>query len=129
MHAHLDKGKPDERRTLLHHLDTAHFMVMPSYESYGFAFCEASAHGLPSLCLRVGGVPVRDGVNGHALPPEATVADFAACIARYVDDPDGYAKLRHSSRREYTTRLNWKSWGKTVRAQLLAARASATGAA
>lgn len=129
VHAHLDKGKPDERRTLLHHLNTAHFMVMASYESYGFAFCEASAHGLPSLCLRVGGVPVRDGINGHALPPEATVADFVACIAGYVDDPDRYANLRQSSRHEYTTRLNWQSWGQTVRARLLAARASATGSA
>jgi len=90
---------------------------------------EASAHGLPSLCLRVGGGPVRDGINGHALPPGATVADFAACIARYVDDLDTYAKLRRSSRQEYMTRLNWASWGETVRAQLLATRASASGAA
>ena len=129
VHAHLDKSRADERRTLLHHLQTAHFMVMPSYESYGFAFCEASAHGLPSLCLRVGGVPVRDGINGHALHPGATAAEFTACIARYVDDADGYAKLRQSSRQEYMTRLNWASWGETVRARLLAARASASGAA
>ena len=55
VHPHLNKSKADGYATLDACLKSAHFMVMASFESYGFAFCEASAHGLPSLCLKVGG--------------------------------------------------------------------------
>ncbi|MBV6636473.1 MAG: glycosyltransferase, partial [Mameliella sp.] len=89
-----------------------HFMVMPSFESYGFAFCEAAAHGLPALCLRVGGVPVRDGITGHALPPGAEAADFARNILSYLDAPDSYARLSRAARAEYEARLNWDAWGR-----------------
>ena len=92
----------------------SHFVVQPSYESYGFAFCEASAHGVPSLCLRVGGVPVRDGVNGFALPPGSGAEAFAARIQAAVADPAGYAALCRSTRAEYDQHLNWDAWGARV---------------
>ncbi|MDT8327318.1 MAG: glycosyltransferase family 4 protein [Roseovarius sp.] len=124
VHAHLDKSKPDERATLDACFKSAHFMVMASFESYGFAFCEASAHGLPSLCLNVGGVPVREGVNGHAVAPGGdSVAAFTTLITGYLQDSTAYDRLRATSRQEYETRLNWQSWGKTVRARLIEARA------
>ena len=123
VHAHLDKSKPDERATLDACLKSAHFMVMASFESYGFAFCEASAYGLPSLCLKVGGVPVREGVNGHAIPANGdSVAAFTTLITGYLQDPAAYHRLRATSRQEYETRLNWRVWGQTVRERLVAAR-------
>jgi len=123
VHPHLDKSRPDERATLDACLKSAHFMVMASFESYGFAFCEASAHGLPSLCLNVGGVPVRDGVNGHAIAAEGeTVAAFTTLITGYLQDPATYGALRATTRQEYETRLNWRAWGSMVHERLLAAR-------
>jgi glycosyltransferase involved in cell wall biosynthesis len=123
VHPHLDKSVPAERALLETALAQAHFMLMPSFESYGFAFCEASAYGLPSLCLDVGGVPVRDGVNGHALPPDAGAAAFCDVIAGYLDDPARYRALRSTARSEYLDRLNWRAWGGAVRARLAALRA------
>ena len=118
VHPYLDKSNTAQFETFQSTLRNAHFMVMPSYESYGFAFCEASAYGLPSLCLRVGGVPVRDGINGHALPISATPQDFAQVIRRYLKRPETYNALRQSSRREYKDHLNWNAWGKAVAAKL-----------
>ncbi|MDU8914137.1 glycosyltransferase family 4 protein [Aestuariicoccus sp. MJ-SS9] len=114
----LDKAVPDQLALFEKTFDNAHFLIQPSYESYGFAFCEASAYGVPSLCLRVGGVPIREGVNGHALPLGSTPADFAAVIERYLDDPAGYWVLGQSTRREFEDRLNWDSWGRRTAALL-----------
>ncbi|MBS0123521.1 glycosyltransferase family 4 protein [Thetidibacter halocola] len=114
VHPQLDKAVPAELATFNKTFGCAHFLVQPSYESYGFAFCEASAHGLPSLCLKVGGVPVLDGVNGHLLPADAKAQDFAAVIQRYRAAPDSYAALCRSTREKYETRLNWDAWGAEV---------------
>jgi glycosyltransferase involved in cell wall biosynthesis len=114
VHPQLDKAVPDQLATFTQCFRQAHFLVMPSMESYGFAFCEASAYGLPSLCYQVGGVPVRDGVNGHALPLGAKAADFAKVICGYLDAPERYAELRKTTREEYEARLNWDAWGMAV---------------
>ena len=118
VHPQLNKAVPVERDTFNAAFAQAHVLLQPSYESYGFVFCEASAHGLPSLCLRVGGVPVRDGVNGFALAEGADAASFAELIQSQIDQPAGYAQLCQSSCSEYDTRLNWDAWGQQV-AQLL----------
>ncbi|MCR8549087.1 glycosyltransferase family 4 protein [Salipiger sp. P9] len=114
VHPQLDKSVPEEAATFARAYETAHFLVQPSYESYGFAFCEASAHGLPALCLRVGGVPVRDGINGHALPPGSEPAAFADMIEGYAGTPEAYAALSRAARREYEEHLNWDAWGRRV---------------
>ena len=111
---HLDKSVPEELEQFLDALHEAHFIMQPSFESYGFAFCEASAYGIPSLCLRVGGVPVWDGVNGHALPQGSTAEDFADQTMYYLDKPRRYNALRLSSRDIYEKRLNWDAWGQRV---------------
>jgi glycosyltransferase involved in cell wall biosynthesis len=114
VYSHLDKTVPDELQIFHDSFRRAHFLLMPSMESYGFAFCEASAYGLPSLCLDVGGVPVCDGVNGHALPIGAGPEDFAAIVQRYVQAPDTHAALRVSARQVYEEHLNWDAWGRRV---------------
>ena len=106
----LDRSKPEDAALFRATLRAAHFLVQPSFESYGFAFCEAAAFGLPSLCLDIGGVPVRDGTTGHPLPPGSGPQDFAARIAEYIENPGSYAALRQSARSEYETRLNWPAW-------------------
>lgn len=111
VHRQLNKSVPSELATFEAALKAAHFMVMPSFESYGFAFCEAAAYGLPALCLRVGGVPVRDGLTGHALPPGADAEDFATQIMGYLADPAAYSRLSRTARSEFDARLNWDAWG------------------
>ena len=110
----LNKAVPEEKAKFEAALRQAHFLVQPSFESWGFAFCEAAAFGLPSLCLNVGGVPVRDGVTGHALPRGAGAREFADIIRGYLQNPARYGALRLSSRDAYETQLNWDSWGKSV---------------
>jgi glycosyltransferase involved in cell wall biosynthesis len=114
IHAYLRKDDPAEREILESLLRSAHFFIMPSFESYGFAFAEASAYGLPSLALRIGGVPIQDGVNGHALPKTATKEDFAAKILFYRQNEESYSKLRASSRQLFEEQLNWDAWGRRV---------------
>lgn len=118
VHGMLDKSDPEDFARFESVLRRAHFLFQPSFESFGFAFCEASAYGLPSLCLRVGGVPVREGVNGFALPKGAGPAEFAARVMDVLAAPEIYRQLRQSARREYEDRLNWDAWGKQVDALL-----------
>ncbi|WP_417741518.1 glycosyltransferase family 4 protein [Salipiger sp.] len=114
----LDKSLPQDAAKLARAYETAHFFLMPSHETYGFAFCEASAHGVPSLCLRVSGVPVRDGVNGYAFRPGTPAAEFADKVMGFLHNPESYHALCISTRQEYETSLNWDSWGSTVAKQL-----------
>jgi len=118
VHPSLNKAIPDELALFTRLYQRSHFIVMPSMESYGFAFCEASAYGVPSLCYRAGGVPVRDGVNGFALPLGSEAPAFAEVITRYSHDPAAYDKLRSSTRKEFEEHLNWDAWGRRV-AELL----------
>ena len=127
VHPQLDKTVPAELALFDDAFRRAHFLVQPSYESYGFAFCEASAHALPALCLDVGGVPVRDGINGHALAPGSEATAFANLIETYIDAPERYRALAHTARREFDTRLNWDAWGRTVAGSLHAALAKRDG--
>ncbi len=114
VHAQLDKTDPAQLETFTHLYKTSHFFVMPSYEAYGFAFCEAGAYGLPALCLKVGGVPITEGVNGHALPKEAGVEEFCEQITSYINDEERYKSLRHSTRDYYEEHLHWDAWGQKV---------------
>jgi len=114
VHPHLDKSIPGDLAIFHDCFRHAHFLLMPSMESYGFAFCEASAYGLPSLCLDVGGVPVWNGVNGHALPLGAGPDQFAALIQDYLQTPERHAALRVSARQVYEDRLNWDAWGRKL---------------
>lgn len=118
LHGPLDR--PEDAAARARVLRRAHFLFQPTLESYGFTVCEASAYGLPALCLRIGGVPLREGVNGHALPLGAGPAEFAARIETYLAAPEAYAALRRAARRDYETRLNWDSWGRAVDAHLRA---------
>jgi len=122
----LDKSMPDQAAQFEDALRGAHFLMQPSVESYGFAFCEAAAFGLPSLCHDVGGVPVREGITGHPLPETAGPGEFTDVVMRHLADPAGYLALCASARRDYETRLNWSSWAKSAIALMNETRARNT---
>ena len=113
-HGLLDKRDPDQRARLQALYAHAHFFFVPSQaENYGMAFCEAAAHGLPSLTTNVGGIPtiVRHGKTGYTLSPQAPTSDWAAPLAQAVENPDAYRAMARASRADYEDRLNWDAFG------------------
>jgi glycosyltransferase involved in cell wall biosynthesis len=110
----LDKREPDQLARLQGLYRDADFFLLPTRaDCYGIAFCEASAHGVPSIGTATGGVPgvVSEGENGHLLPYSANGADYAALIAEIYRDADRHRRLRSESRRVFEERLNWDAWG------------------
>ena len=114
---YLDKNNPEQRNRLFQLYNDADFFLLPTRaDCYGIVFCEAAAHGVPSIAPATGGVPcaVRDGETGILVPPNATKADYAAVIAEIFANPDRLARLRQSSRDAFEARLNWQVWGRRV---------------
>lgn len=106
----LDKSTDPGRSAFDALLSEAHFFLLPSIaETYGIAYCEASAYGVPSLASDVGGVrdAVEDGVNGMLLPLEASPADHARMVLDMMHPRETYRELAMSSRRRFEERLNW----------------------
>lgn len=118
VHADLDKSNPNDLTVFEEAYRQAHVLMQPSLESYGFAFCEASAFGVPSLCWRQGGIPVWDGVNGQALPVGQGAEAFADQIEAWMKTPERYRALRQSSRACFEERLNWAAWGRGMKRHL-----------
>ncbi len=83
------------------------FALPTASEALGTAFIEASAHGLPVVGTRVGGVPevVAHGQTGLLVPP-GDVAALAAALGRLAADPPlrlamgraGEARIRGDAR-------------------------------
>ena len=110
----LDKSDPLQRARLHDLYREADFFVLPTQaECYGVVFCEAAAHGVPSIAPATGGVPsaVREGESGHLLPIDATGKDYAELIAAIYRDSARHRALRQSSRTAFEQHLNWDSWG------------------
>lgn len=86
-------------------------------EAMDIVIGEASAHGLPAIVRNTGGVGgmLYEGKNGFLLPPDATGADYAKQVMEALSDMATYRKLCASSRDFYEQRLNWDSWGQSMR--------------
>jgi glycosyltransferase involved in cell wall biosynthesis len=114
---YLDKNDREQRNRLDQLYRDADFFLLPTRaDCYGIVFCEAAAHGVPSIAPATGGVScaVRDGETGILLPPDATKADYATVISEIFANPDRLARLRQSSRDAFEARLNWQTWGRRV---------------
>lgn len=109
----LDKNKPADYQRLKDILASSDFLFVPTRaECYGIVFCEASAYGLPSITTATGGVTsiVKEGVNGYALPTDATAAAYADTIEPLLRDPERMRQLQQSSRKRYEESLTWALW-------------------
>ena len=98
---YLDKSNREQRDRLYQLYRDADFFLLPTRaDCYGIVFCEAAAHGVPSIAPATGGVPyaVRNGETGVLVPPNATKAEYAAVIAEIFANPDRLAQLAASSR-------------------------------
>lgn len=113
----LNKQVPEERARFEQLWTEADFFVLPTRaDAAGVVFCEASAHAIPSISTRTGGVPsiVAEGKNGFTLPYEARGDEYARVIAQLADHPERYHRLCETSREEFERRLNWDVWGERV---------------
>jgi glycosyltransferase involved in cell wall biosynthesis len=113
----LNKEIRSEREQLSRLYLESDFLLLPTRaECYGMVFCEASAHGTPSITTDTGGVAgaVRHGENGILLPSSADGRAYAAVIAELAGDRSRYDTLVRSSRDAYEERLNWDSWGRRL---------------
>jgi glycosyltransferase involved in cell wall biosynthesis len=90
------------------------FFFMPSRaEAYGIVFCEASAHGVPSLTTDTGGIPtiIQDGYNGRLFPIDASIEDYVSAILAVVR-PETYRQLCENAVTSYEQNLNWEVGGR-----------------
>jgi glycosyltransferase involved in cell wall biosynthesis len=113
----IDKGAPDGRDYLSTLLLRSSFLLLPSrQECFGIVFCEASAHGTPSIAAETGGVAgaVHHGKNGFLLPYDAPGSDYAALIGSIVSEPNRYQELVLNTRHCFDTRLNWRAWAEDL---------------
>lgn len=109
----LDKNDAVQAEKLSSLYLASDFLLLPTRnECYGIVFCEAAAHGVPSISTATGGVSdvIRDGVTGFVLPMEAGGKDYADRIMTIVSDKDRLAALRRNARDDYENRLNWTVW-------------------
>jgi glycosyltransferase involved in cell wall biosynthesis/peptidoglycan/LPS O-acetylase OafA/YrhL len=112
----IDKRSDEGRRKMAELYRSTLFFFMPSIaEAFGVVFCEAGAHAVPCLATLTGGIPtiIRNGVNGHLLPPGAPAADFVREILR-IAEPDTYRRMAHDTLRAYRERLNWEVSGRRL---------------
>src|SRR6185436_19996994 len=102
-----------ERRQLTQLLLEAHFLLQPTRsESLGVVYCEASAHGTPSVASATGGTGgvIFEGENGFRLPLSAGASEYADLIQQWLADRGRYLHLVASTRNVFDTRLNWDTW-------------------
>ena len=126
----VDKSTQSGEATITRLLGESHFLCLPSRaDCTPVVFCEASAHGLPSVSVRTGGIGslLKHGVNGYLFDQDGFVEDAAASIARCMAEYDRlYLPLAKASYEEYRSRLNWATSAKAVfehLSRLVAARA------
>lgn len=114
----LDKSTPSGEATITRLLGESHFLCLPSRaDCTPVVFCEASAHGLPSVSVRTGGIEsvLKHGANGYLFDQDGFVEDAAESIAHCMADFDGlYVPLANASYEEYRSRLNWATSAKAV---------------
>jgi glycosyltransferase involved in cell wall biosynthesis len=114
---YLDKNDREQRNRLEQLYRDADFFLLPTRaDCYGIVFCEAAAHGVPSVAPATGGVPgaIRDGETGILLQPNATKADYATVICETFASTDRLVRLRQSCRDAFEARLNWHAWSRRV---------------
>lgn len=113
----LNKADPDQRARLGQLYRDADFFLLPTRaDCYGIVFCEAAAHGIPSIAPATGGVAgaICDGETGILLSPSGVAADYAAVVAAIFRNPQRLADLKKSCRDAFEARLNWQAWGRRV---------------
>jgi glycosyltransferase involved in cell wall biosynthesis len=112
-HGFINKGTKDGMALFDSIMKRASFLFVPTRQDCSsMVFAEANAYGVPAISTDTGGVSgvVREGINGHLLPPSAQSDQYAQLIRRIWSDEGRYLELRLSSRERFEDTLNWQSW-------------------
>jgi glycosyltransferase involved in cell wall biosynthesis len=93
------------------------FALPSTYESFGFVFLEAMAHGVPVIGVRTGGVPevIRDGETGFILDSSQDVDGLADMLVRLIEDDALRARLGGQAREWVRRQFNWAKAAETVK--------------
>lgn len=117
VHGFLRKSDRGEARLLASLFRRSTFLAVPSrQEAFGLVYCEACAHGLPSIATRTGGVGsiVIDDVNGLLFSLDDPPEKYAERILAAWSDPERYMRMSSAARYHYEKRLSWNAWAQTV---------------
>lgn len=99
------------QESLIKHYHWAELFVLPSLaESFGIAFAEAMACGLPVIGTRVGGIPefVRHGIDGLLVRPGNSDAIFDALIS-LVKKREQFDTIGKEARQHIEKEFNWRT--------------------
>lgn len=90
------------------------FALPSRYESFGFVFLEAMAHGIPVIGVRTGGVPevILDGKTGFVLDSPNDLQGLTNRLVRMLSDERVRSRFGEAARAWTERQFNW---GKTVR--------------
>lgn len=83
--------------------------VLPTwYESYGMAFTEAMAHGLPVVSTTGGAIPDTVPHSAGFLVTPGDVPALVGVLSRLLDEPDLRARLAQGARQHAATLPDWE---------------------
>jgi len=112
----LNKNDPADLQRLSELYLSADYFFMTSHgESFGIVYCEAMAHGVPSIAANVGGVGtiVRDGETGMLFDWSDDLAtSIVERICREYDDDNAYRAMCERCVARYNDTFNWNAAGK-----------------
>ncbi len=85
------------------------FALPSDYESFGFVFLEAMAHGVPVVGVNTGGVPevIKHGETGFILDRADDEAGLADALVALATDDATSAWMSESARQWAATRFSW----------------------
>jgi glycosyltransferase involved in cell wall biosynthesis len=117
LHRFVTKTTPEGRQKIESFFRRSHFLILPSRaECFGVVICEANAFAVPCVATNVGGIPslIMEGRNGKLFDLEASGHEYAAFIAKLVEDPKRYRALALAAFEESRSRLSWQVSGPKI---------------
>ncbi len=97
-------------------LKNADLALMPSHsESFGLAFAESQAAGVPVIAYEVGSIPevVEDGVSGW-LAPFGDIEQLSLCIEKALQNPDMLYRAGLAGRQRVLNKFSWEKTARTI---------------
>ncbi|MBM3157703.1 MAG: glycosyltransferase family 4 protein [Chloroflexi bacterium] len=93
------------------------FALPSQYESFGFVFLEAMAHGVPAIGVRTGGVPevIREGETGFILDSHEDIAALTDRLVCLVLDETLRSRLGAEAREWTRQQFNWSATANAVK--------------
>lgn len=117
----IDKNDMTGQRELNAIYKQHHFLILPTrFDCTPIVINEASAFGIPCLIANTGGVAghLKENKNGFLVNYNDKGNDYAAKIAKLIDEPQQYIQLRKEARKLYGELLNWDKWTEQIKKTL-----------